>query len=171
MVGISFGGLLAVLLLANGREEGIGAGQVAFAIQYSAPGVLALLARRRRPGLYLASGVVGMVVPFTAMSGVALPLVIPAGMSLVAYGRHSGEVRARLADPVLALLSLFLVVASWASLLVHQDPYCRTGPNFSECGSDAVTSVEAAVFLAFSVAVIVLPFVLSAPKRASRSHA
>jgi hypothetical protein len=170
VVGLAFGGFLAFLVLANAEADEPRAMRIALAVQYCAPGVLALLARRR-PSLYLVAGVVGMIVPFTAMSGVAMPLIVPAGMSLVAYGRRADEARARLADPVLAILSLFLVIASLASLSAHQDPFCHTGPNFSDCGTDEVTSVEAAASLAFSVAVIVAPFALAKPKRSTRPHA
>jgi hypothetical protein len=165
VVGLAFGGFLAFLVLANADAEDPQAMRIALAVLYCAPGVLALLARRRL-SLYLVAGVVGMIVPFTAMSGVAMPLIVPAGMSLVAYGRRAEEARARLSDPVLAILSLFLVIASFASLFAHQDPYCsRTGPNSSECGNDAITSGEAAASLAFSVAVIAVPFVLAKPTR------
>ena len=171
LIGLGFGGFLAFLVLANRSADEPLALQLVFAVLYPASGLLALLATRRRPGLYLASGVVGMIVPFTAMSGVALPLLIPAGMSLVAYGRRAGDARSRFADPTLAVLALFLVMASLGSLNAHQDPYCHTGPNFSDCGSDRITSGEADASLAFSVAVIVVPFVLAKPRGVRRSHA
>jgi hypothetical protein len=163
-LGLAFGGFLAGLALANIDREDPLAQQFIFAVQVLTPGLLALLARRRRPSLYLASGVVGMIVPFTALSGIAIPLIVPAGMSFVAYGRRAADERPRLAAPVLALAAMVLVMASWAALFIHQDPFCNTGPNFSDCGTDRITSIEADVGLAFSILAIVLPFFLSMPR-------
>lgn len=166
VAGLAFGGFLAFLILWNADGEEPFAMSLSLAIQFCLPGLLALLAWRGRPSLYLAASVVGMVVPFTAMS-IGIPFFIPAGMALVAYGRRAGEVRGKLADPVVAVLSLALVMAAFASLFVHEDPYCRTGPNFSDCSSDIVTPVESTLSLGFSLVSIVAPTLLSAPgKRA-----
>lgn len=164
ILGLAYGGFLAVLVIANIESEDPVAQQLTFAVQCLAPGALALFATWQRPSLYLVSGVVGTITAFISMAGVALPLLVPTGMSFVAFGRRSADSRPRLAAPVLAALGLFLVMASWASLVFHQDPYCYTGPNFSDCGSDRITTIEADVSLALSLAGIILPVVLAAPK-------
>jgi hypothetical protein len=165
LIGMLFGGFLALLVLINRDHEDPLAMWLGLALLFCAPGLLAVLALARRPALHLSAGVVAMLVPFTAMSGVALPFLIPAAMSFVAYGRRAGDGRGRLADPVIAALTLFLVIASFVSLIIHPDPYCRTGPNYSLCGSDMVTPIEAALSLAFAVLAIVAPAILASPRR------
>jgi hypothetical protein len=169
-IGLLLGGVLAVLVLANaeGAAEPI-AMRISLAVQYCAPGILALLAGvRRRPGLYLAAGVVGMATPFTSMSVLGIPFYVPAGMSLVAYGRRAGDSRGKVADPLIAMAASAFLVASLVALFVHQDPYCRTGPTFSDCSSNIITRAEATLSLAFALATILIPLVLAAPSRKRR---
>jgi hypothetical protein len=169
-MGLVFGGVLAFLILWNADGEEPFALSLSLAIQICVPGLLALLAWRGRPSLYLAAGVVGMVAPFTTMSVIGIPFFIPAGMAMVAYGRRAGEARGKLADPVIAVLSLALVMAAFASLFAHEDPHCRTGPNFSDCSSDVITPAEATMSLAFSIASGVAPVVLANPSSKRRTE-
>ncbi len=156
IAGLTFGGVLAALVLANTDLEPFTM-RLALALEYCTPGLLSLLALRKRDALYLAAGAVGMLVPFTAMSGVALPLLLPAAMSLVAYGRSAGGSRPRVAGPIVAALAVLLVLSSWVALVARADPYCTTGPNVSECGNDRVTGIEGGLSIAFAVAALVVP--------------
>ena len=168
VAGLAFGGFLACLILWNADGEEPIAMSLSLAIQCCSPGLLALLAWRGRPSLYLAAGVVGMVVPFTTMSVLGMPFFLPAGMALVAYGRRAGEARGKLADPVIAVLSLALTMAGFASMFAHDDPRCRTGPNFSDCSSDVIVPAEAAISFVLSIAAVVAPVVLASPAKGRR---
>lgn len=162
-----FAMLLALLMLRNADlpdERGDSFMRLSLVAFIALPGVLAFVARRRRPGLYLAAGMIATVGAFASMAGAALPMLIPAGMALVAYGRHSGEARGRLADPVVALLVFVIAKASFLGLFLHQDPRCVSGPNYSSCTSDVITSLESTLSLAGLSLALVSGWFLARPK-------
>jgi hypothetical protein len=165
---LAFAGFLAWLALRNAElpdERGDAFMRLALVAFIALPGVLAFLARRRRPALYLAAGMLSTIGAFVSMAGATLPMLIPAGMAFVAYGRHSGEARGRLADPVVALLVFVLAKASLLGLFLHQDPRCVSGPNYSSCTSDVITSLEASLSLTGLLLALVSGWVLTRPRR------
>lgn len=162
LLGLGFGGFLAVLVLRNSGSEPIAA-SYALALEYCTPGLLALLARRRRPALYLAGGILGTLLAFTSIG--ALPLLIPAWMAFVAYSRRAGDARGRVQQPVVALMIVVLALAAFAAQFVHQDPGCRTGPNWSECFTNEITTAEGSLALSLVGLTIVAGFALAAPRR------
>jgi hypothetical protein len=166
-LGIAFAIGLAALRAA--RSDGIDSvagplDPIAFGAVYGLPGFLALAGTRRRPALYLASGVLAPLLAFTALSGVALPLFIPAGMALVSYGRRAGQARGVIPDAAVALVCFVFVVGSFAALLVHQDPRCVSTANSSGCTSDVLTSFEAVLASALATVTLGLGWFLSAPR-------
>lgn len=164
---LTFAGLLTWLVLRNAEqpdERGDSFMRLALIAFIALPGVLAFVARRRRPALYLAAGMLSTVGAFVSMAGAALPMLIPAGMAFVAYGRHSGEARGRLADPVVALLVFVLGKASLLGLFFHQGPRCVSGSNFSSCTSDVITPLEASLSLAGFLLALVAGWALARPR-------
>ena len=125
-----------------GLEIGLG-GVVA------APGVLAVLALWDRPALLLPAALVLVPVSFLSFAGILLPLLAPAVLLCVAYGRRSALQPGR---PVRTAATLawvqVLLVAAVAALLVHQDPRSYATPVEQGSTGDVVTVAEALVSLA-----------------------
>ena len=168
IIGLVFGAVFLGLLLLN-QDDPVDRGtrilaSLALGSTTLLPGVLALLARKR-PALYLAAGVIGIPLAFISMAGVTLPLLLPAGMALVAYGRRSGEgPPSRVAAPLIALIAFFFGIASFVSLLIHEDPRSSATENGSTYSSDVVTIPEALVSLSLAGAGVVSVWLLSAPE-------
>jgi len=164
---IALGIAVAVIRLVNSEPAGPAAGPLdplAFAAVYSSPGLLALAAARRRPSLYLAAGQINTILAFTSFAGVTLPLLIPGGMALISFGRHAGEHRGKIADPLVAMICFVLGVASFVvPLVVHQDPRCVSIPGGESCSSDVVTVFEAAIALALVGATLLAGWFLAKP--------
>jgi len=169
--GSAVGGLLlglglAVLVLVNNDSSdpfGETMERVATAALACLPGLLCLLAGRRRPPLYLAGGMIGVAIPMLLGSIVGVGFWIPAGLAFVAYGRRSGSVRGRVADPVVALVCFVLALTALAAMFVHQDPACSIRANASECTSDYVTSFEGFVSVAITALTLIMGWTLSRP--------
>jgi hypothetical protein len=164
---LALAGLLAWFVLRNAEppdERGDSFMRLALIAFIALPGVLAFVARDRRPALYLAAGMLSTVGAFVSMAGAAIPMLIPAGMAFVAYGRHAGEARGRLADPVVALLVFVLAQASFLGLFLHQDPRCVSGPNYSSCTSDVITSLEATLSFTGFLLTLVAGWLLARPR-------
>ena len=94
-IGLAMGAVYAAWLLAE--ETGpTGAGALPAAgvgLGYVAPFAAGLIALRvrdagRRAGIWLGCGVLGLVLSLTSVTGVTLPLVLPAAMLLVAGARE-----------------------------------------------------------------------------------
>jgi hypothetical protein len=165
---VAMGAALVAIRIANddATETGEPLVSLSFGVVCALPGLLALLARSRRPGLYLAAGMLSGIFAFISLAGVTLPLLLPAGMSLVAYGRHAGEARGRLADPVVAMLCWVLGIACFiVPFVLHQDPRCVSGSNGGGCSSDVVTSIEASVALAGVALTLFTGWALSRPRQ------
>lgn len=138
---------------------------LALGLLYTLPGVLSLLGRRR-PALYLAAGVLGVPLSFSSFAGVTLPLLLPAGMALVAYGRRSADVMPRVAAPVIAMLAIAFGLGSfYVTFLRHEDPRCRAIENGTTCSSDVVTSSEALAGLGLTGLAVGSNWALAGPRR------
>ena len=115
----------------------------------AAPGVLAVLALWDRPALLLPAALVLVPVSFLSFAGILLPLLAPAVLLCVAYGRRSALQPGR---PVRTAATLawvqVLLVAAVAALLVHQDPRSYATPVEQGSTGDVVTVAEALVSLA-----------------------
>jgi hypothetical protein len=124
-------------------------GSLALGAVVAAPGVLAVLALRDRPALLLPAATVLVPVSFLSFAGILLPLLVPAALLFVAYGRRSAL---RPGPPVRTAAALawvqVLLVAAVAALLVHQDPRAYATELEQGSTSDVVTVAEALVSLA-----------------------
>jgi len=141
-------------------------GALALGAIASLPGVLAILARRR-PGLYLAAGMLG--VPLAFISFVGFPLLLPAGMAFVAYGRRGADSVPRVTAPLIAMVAFVLGIGAFAVLIAHQDPRCSATTNGSTCTSDVVTLFEALTSLAITAITIWTTWTLARPSREASS--
>ena len=131
------------------------AGALALGTVLAVPGVLALLGVGDRPALLLAAGILLVPLSFVSFAGVTLPLLIPAVMLLVAYGRRStghGAYPGQAA--VCVLVVVVLVVAAFLVLVVHDDPRHYSTPTGGGSTSDVVTLAEASASLALSASAI-----------------
>jgi hypothetical protein len=164
LLGVLIGLGLALLRSRSGTVDGPW-DPVAFGFVYGLPGFLALAGRRRRPSLYLAAGVIGPLLSFTALSGIALPMMIPAGMALVAYGRRAGEARGILPDPAVAFICLVLTAGSFLTLFVHQDSRCVSTATSTSCTSDVLTLAEAAIATVGVALTVFAGWALSRPRK------
>jgi hypothetical protein len=168
LIGFAFGALFLGLLLVNQDEPEDRGTRILAGLALGSttllPAILALLARKR-PTLYLAAGVLGIPLAFISMAGVTLPLLLPAGMALVAYGRRSGQgPPSRVAAPLIALIALFFGIASFVSLLIHDDPRSSATENGSTYSSDVVTSSEALISLGLATTGLACSWILSKPR-------
>ncbi len=169
LIGMVMGIGLTGLLLANGGDEPTDRlasylGALALGMVATLPGALAMLGRRR-PALYLAAGLIGVPISFISMGGATLPLLLPAGMALVAYGRHAGEAPPRVNPAIIALGAVVLTILSVMAMFVHEDPTCRAIENGITCSSDVVRSPEAATSLALTAIVIASTWTMARPRR------
>lgn len=145
----------------------------------AAPGVLALLALRDRPALLLPAAVMLVPMSFLSLAGVTLPLLIPAVMLAVAYGRRSTVLERDGLRPGRPFLATFAVVvllfAAVASLFVHQDPRSYSTPTGGGSTSDVVTVIEAAAALGLIALALAAGWFLATPRSTgepgSRTHA
>lgn len=137
----------------KGREGAMGA--FALGTVVAVPGVLAVLGLRDRPALLLPAATVLVPLSVLSFAGVTLPLLVPAAMLFVAYGRRSSN---RLAPPGQAALAtifvLALLVAAVAALFVHPDPRTYSTADGSGSTSDVITMVESLSALALAAAVV-----------------
>lgn len=89
---------------------------------YAAPAVFAIRSKQQPAALLLAG--VGTLLPVLPLFIFGLPLVLPASLYLIAYGRASGAMEApRVAVGWSVALLVVLVVVSWAGLF-HTEKVC-----------------------------------------------
>lgn len=147
----------------SGLEAATGA--LAFGGVIAVPGVLALLGLADRPVLLLPAGI--LLIPLSAVSfaGVTLPLLIPAVMLLVAYGRRSsGRPSAYPGQAgVCVVVVLVLVVLAFLVLFAHDDPRSYSTPTGGGSTSDVVTVAEAMLSLALSTTAVASAWLLARP--------
>jgi hypothetical protein len=166
---IGAAGLAVVALRFLGRspaESGVEAwaGAVALGAIVAAPGVLALLALSDRPALLLPAATVLIPVSFLSFAGVLLPLLVPAVLLSIAYGRRSGaQPTDRLRTAATLAWVLVLLVAAGVALFVHQDPRSYVTATAEGSTSDVITAAEALVSLGLVATAIVGGWTLAAP--------
>lgn len=159
------------------------------------PVILALVGLRR-PGALLAAGVVSLPMCFMSFSFLLFPMLIPAALYLIAYGRTASTYTPRLSPSAVASLTFVLLVLSFMSLFMNEDPRCyeiirrgdgstfdrplppgesiystqggRGGVVGSGCSSDSVTPVEAGLSLGLVALAGISAAYLSGPRRAQR---
>ena len=98
--------------------------RVVFVALVCLPAVIALVARKTRPGLFVLAGVLGLPLSLISLAGATLPLLIPSALYLLAAGRYGRATRVHPA--VIALFVALMTAASIGSLYVHRDPVCWT---------------------------------------------
>jgi hypothetical protein len=124
-------------------------GSLALGGVVAAPGILAVLALWDRPALLLPAATVLVPVSFLSFAGILLPLLVPAALLFIAYGRRSARWPGRRLRTAATLAWVqVLLVAAVAALLVHQDPRSYATDLEQGSTSDVVTVAEAVVSLA-----------------------
>jgi hypothetical protein len=161
---------LAVLRFVGGTpaEQGVeGAiGSLALGAAVAAPGVLAVLALDSRPALLLPAAIVLVPLSFLSFALVTLPLLIPAGMLLVGYGRRSVGQPPPVGSAVGTCAAVLLTLAAAVVVLfVHQDPRSYTTATGGGSTSDVITFAESLFSLALTAAAVAVAWALSAPRR------
>jgi hypothetical protein len=174
--GVVVAGVVAVVLgVVLGIVATVGAspadpllGFVALGAVVAAPGVLALLGLRDRPGLWLPAGLAALPLAFLSFAGLTLPLVPVAVVLVMAWARHPdpdghGRAVAPLAvvTPVLVVLLLGAAVVLFAS----DDPAEWTTATESGSTSDVITDVEALLSLTCTALAVAAGWALSATRR------
>jgi hypothetical protein len=133
--------------------------------------------------------------PLMSFSFLLFPMLIPAALYLVAYGRAPLTYQPRVPPPALACWVFALVFLAFTSLFIHEDPRCyeiverRDGSTIerplppgetsgsithggrvvgSGCSSDSVTPAEASISLALVALGVISSVYLSGPRRSHR---
>lgn len=131
------------------------AGALALGAVIAAPGALGLLSLADRPALLLPAGVLLIPLSFVSFAGVTLPLLVPAVMLLVAYGRRSsGQVAYPGQAAVCVVVAVVLVVAAFLALFAHDDPRRYSSATEGGSTSDVVTLTEASISLALTATAV-----------------
>ena len=148
-------GALGLLRFFGGAPElrGLDAasGALALGAVMAVPGALALLSLAERPALLLPAGILLIPLSFVSFAGVTLPLLIPAVMLLVAYGRRSSGPAAYPGQAaVCVVVAVAVVVAAFLALFANDDPRQYSTPTGGGSTSDVITFAEAAISLALS---------------------
>lgn len=124
-IGLLYPAFLAgIAFFDNGDLDPQWATRVIFVALVCLPAVIALVARKTRPGLFVLAGVLGLPLSLISLAGATLPLLIPSVLYLLAAGRVAGATRVHPAWT--ALFVAIMLGASIGSLTVHQDPVCWT---------------------------------------------
>lgn len=141
-------------------------GSIGLAGIYAAPGMIALVALPGRPWLLLAAFGSTAPLTITALSGVALILLVPSMVYLVAFVRVSPSAPRPRVTPLAGLL-LMMPATSGALVLIHwhEDPVCYSDARGSHCTSDVVTNIEGLEGLAVVGVAGTTTWVLAAPRR------
>lgn len=146
-------------------EQGVeGAiGSLALGAVVVAPGVLAMLAVRDRPALLLPAAIALIPLSFLSFALVTLPLLIPAVMLLIGYGRRSGGYVAlgKTAGTLLAVL--VLLAGAVVVLFIHEDPRSYTTSTGGGSTSDVITFAESLPSLALTACAVATGWALAAP--------
>ncbi|MDQ6909823.1 MAG: hypothetical protein M3Z84_03410 [Actinomycetota bacterium] len=144
----------------RGLEGAAGALALGFAV--AVPGIAALLSLDHRSALLLPAGMLLVPLSFLSFALVTLPLLIPAVMLFVAFGRRSATEPVAPARAVLSTLSVVgLVILAVVMLFVHQDPRSYTTANGGGSTSDIITFGESVASLAFSLAALTSGWLLA----------
>jgi len=164
-IGLVAGPALTALRLMNGEayDRAI-LPAIVFGAVIAVPGLLALMALRHRPGLYLASGLIFL--PPSWLSPVTLPLLFVAAMAFVAYGRHADEETPVVWAPLTAVILFILTIMSFAVLLFAggDDPRCASTSTSTSCTSDVITNGEALAALGFVALILIAAWLFSKPR-------
>lgn len=167
---VAAGLALAVLRYVGGIPPEQGAegalGSVALGAIVAVPGLLAILAVRDRPVLLITAAITLVPLSFLSLAGVTLPLLIPAVILLIAYGRrssHQPPPKGTAAGTVAAVL--VLLAAAVSVLVLHEDPRGSGTAPGGESTSDIITYAESLPCLALSAAAAVAGWFLSEPRR------
>jgi hypothetical protein len=135
---------------------------------WGSPGIVGLLATRRRPALLLASALMGAPVCMLLFPVGALLAISPV-LCFVAYERRSGTARGRVPDPLVAVVCLLGGIASLAALMLHQDARSFATANASGSTSDIITGTEAAAALCILGLTVAIAWFLSVTPYRARS--
>lgn len=148
----------------QGAEGALGA--VALGATVAVPGLLAILAGRDRPVLLITAAITLVPLSFLSLAGITLPLLIPAVILLIAYGRrssHQPPPKGTAAGTVAAVL--VLLAAAVSVLFLHEDPRASSTATGGESTSDIITYAESIPSLALSAAAAVAGWFLSEARR------
>lgn len=119
---------IGILRTANAEpvERGVEvAGNIAFAIVFAAPALLALLGLRGRPSLFVAAGVLDLVLTFvTLISFIGLVFVPPAVMFFVAAGKVRGDGASLTRSIATVLVALLGGTGAFFALFAQENPVC-----------------------------------------------
>jgi hypothetical protein len=166
-VGLAAGVALAILRAVNGESyDRALLPSLAFGAVVTIPGLLALIALQRRPGLYLASGLAFLPTSFISLAGAGLPLILVAAMAFVAYGRHADDERPFVWAPLTAVIMFILTITAFAVLLFNggEDPRCSSTATSTSCTSDVITNGEALAAFGLVALILVAAWLLSKPR-------
>jgi hypothetical protein len=163
VLGIAIAASFGALRFANespAERWGEWFGDLAMAAAYAVPSFLALAGLRSRRVLLLAAGLLGVVLSFTAFSGISLVLLIPAASFFIGYGRapagaDGSAPRRALAVPV----TLILGFAAFLVLFAHQDLLCWS----DGCTSDTIVVWEGLSSLALTASSVLAGAWLARP--------
>ena len=167
-IGIAAGVALAAIRGFNGQDYDRSLlPTLAFGALIAAPGVLALMAMRRRPALYLAAAILYVPISFLSMAGITLPLLFVGAMALVAHSRHGDESLTVVPAPLTAIVLLIINVATWGAMVFNgsDDPRCSSTATSTTCTSDIVTTSEALLGLAGVALILAAGWYLSRPRQ------
>jgi len=194
-IGLSFALAVAMATLRSVNAEPIEQsaevpGNVAFAVVFAVPALLALLGLRGRPALLVAAGVLDLGLAFvTLMSLVGLVFVVPGVLFFVAAGQMQGGWPAR--SIAAALVAVILGTAAFVALFARDDPICWAtnsmtgetvrldadrfvngasisidappGTNEAGCSSDSISTSEAVAAIALVATLLGVVRLLSKP--------
>lgn len=161
---------LAALRFAGGTppERGVKGAMGSFALGavVAAPGVLAMLAVRDRPVLLLPAAIALIPLSFLSFALVTLPLLIPAVMLLIGYGRRSSDRPRAVGTAAGTILGVFLLLAAAAVVLfIHEDPRSYSTATVGGSTSDVITFAESLPSLALTASAVAAGWVLAAPRQ------
>lgn len=141
-------------------------GSLALGVTIAVPGILAILAVHDRPVLLLPAAITLVPLSFLSFAGVTLPLLIPAVMLCIAYGRRSSGHAPPKGTSAGSVAAVFmLLVAAVAVLFLHEDPRTYSTARSSGSTSDVITYAESLPSLALSAAAVAGGWFLAGPRR------
>jgi hypothetical protein len=121
------------------------AGNIAFAVVFAVPALLAILGLRRRPSLLVAAGVLDlMLAVVTLITLIGLVFVAPGVMFLIATSRMRNERARPLRSVVSVLVGVLLSTGAFLALFARDDPICwaTIGATGQSIRLDAARSVN-----------------------------
>jgi len=171
---VAVGLALAALRFSGGIPPEQGAegavGSLALGAIVAAPGILSLLALRERPALLLPAAIALIPLSFLSFALVTLPLLLPAGMLFVGYGRRSADRPSPLGTAGGTTVAVFVLLASAVAVLfMHQDPRSYTTGTGGGSTSDVITFAESLSSLMLTTAAIAAGWALATPSRRADS--